>query len=101
MAREKAPLRFGLWPESLVQARQPTELTAAAKRLAASTVKELAKLGVTVEVDKARRAHFRSTKIPPIAARLLIETRGDLVESYMVQRAGEPEHDPDQNRLGG
>ena len=68
-------------------AHQPAELTVAARRLAASALEELNRLGVTVELDKAGKAHFRATRIPPPAARLTIERQGDLIEAYLIERA--------------
>ena len=66
---------------------QPAELTVAARRMAASALEELSRLGVTVELDKAGKAHFHATRIPPPAARLTIERQGDLIEAYLIERA--------------
>jgi hypothetical protein len=48
---------------------------------------ELNRLGVTVELDKAGKAHFHATRIPRPAARLTIERQGDLIEAYLIERA--------------
>ena len=55
--------------------------------MAMSALEELNRLGVTVELDKAGKAHFRATRIPPPAARLTIERQGDLIETYLIERA--------------
>jgi hypothetical protein len=87
MSKTKALLRFGLWPDGRAPTSQPAELTNAARRTAATAIEELNKLGVTAELDKAGKAHFRSTRILPPAARLLIERQGDLIESFLIERA--------------
>jgi hypothetical protein len=80
MSRVQSQLRrFGYWPDGRpASANQPAELTVAARRLAATALEELNRLGVTTELNKAGRAHFHATRIPPPAARLTIErpTRG-------------------------
>jgi hypothetical protein len=87
MGKVKSQLRFGLWPDSSASMNQPPELTVAARRAAVSALEELGKLGVTVELDKAGKAHFHATRIPPSAARLTIERQGDLIEAYLIERA--------------
>jgi hypothetical protein len=78
VSKTKAQLRFGLWPDSPAPLNQPIELTVAARRTAASALEELDRPSVTVELDKAGKAHFHATRIPPPAARLMIERQGDL-----------------------
>ena len=85
--RIRAQLHDGLWPESRATAHHPSELTVAAKRLAASALEGLNRLGVTVGLDKAGKASFHATRIPPPAARLTIERQGDLIEAYLIERA--------------
>ena len=52
-----------------------------------NVIEELAQAGVTVELDRAGRAHFRSRAIAPPAARRAIEIHADLVETYLVEQA--------------
>jgi hypothetical protein len=97
MSSTKSQLRyFGQWPDGLAPTNQPAELTVAAMRLAAAALEELNRLGVTVGLDKAGRAHFHATRIiPPPAARLTIERQGDLIEAYLVELATEaPKREP-------
>jgi hypothetical protein len=58
--KTKSQLRhFGYWPDGAASTvNQPAELTVAARRIAASALEELSRLGVTVELDKAGKAHF-------------------------------------------
>ena len=77
MSKTKAQLRYGLWPDSPAAARLQPELTVAARRMAASALEELNRLGVTVGLDKAGKAHFPSVRIPLRDARLTIERHGD------------------------
>ena len=67
------------------------ELTVAARRAAQAALEELNRLGVAVELDKAGKAHFRTTRILPPAARLMIERQGDLIEAYLIERVIELE----------
>jgi hypothetical protein len=88
MGKTRAQLRyFGQWPDGPASTNQPAELTVAARRVAAAALEELNRLGVTVELDKAGKAHFHATRIPPPAARLTIERQGDLIEAYLIERA--------------
>jgi hypothetical protein len=87
MSKTKSQLRYGQWPDSPASAHHPAGLTVAAQRLAATALAELNRPGVTVELDKAGKAHFRSVRIPPPAARLMIERQGDLIEAYLIERA--------------
>lgn len=64
-----------------------SELVPAARRLAESVIEELAAQGVTAWLDSSGRAHFRSLKVPPLAARRAIEIYGDLVEALLVERS--------------
>ena len=87
MSKTKSQLRYvGLWPDSPAPTSQPVELTVAARRMAMSALEELSRLGVAVEVDRAGRARFRSVRIPPPTARLMIERQGDLIEAYLRER---------------
>jgi hypothetical protein len=86
MSRIKSQLRYGQWPDSPTALHQPAELTVAARRMALGAREELARLGVAVMLDEAKRAHFRSVRILPLAARLTIERQGDLIEAYLVER---------------
>ena len=87
--KTKSQLRhFGYWPDRAASTvNQPAELTAAARRMALPALEELNPFGVTVELDKAGKAHFHATRIPPPAARLTIERQGDLIEAYLIERA--------------
>lgn len=85
MSKTKALLRFGLWPDGRAPTSQPAELTNAARRAAATAIEELNKLGVTAELDKAGKAHFRSDRIPSRDARLTIERHGDLIEPFLIE----------------
>jgi hypothetical protein len=88
MSRTKSQLRFvGLRPDSSAPMNQPPELTVVGRRMAVSALDGLNGLGVAVELDKAGRAHFRSVRIAPPAARLMIERQGDLIEAYLIERA--------------
>ena len=82
MSRIKSQLRYG-WPETRASATHVVGLTVQARRLAEATLAELARLGVTVAIDDEGKARFRSTRAIPPIARQLIETRGDLLESYL------------------
>jgi hypothetical protein len=87
MSKTRSQMRYvGQWPDGYGPSNHPAELTVAARRLAASALEELNRLGVTVELDKAGRAHFRAKRIPPPAARLTIERQGDLIETYLIER---------------
>ena len=83
----RSQLRFGQWPTSSVPAHQPAELTDRARSAAESALADLKAAGVTVTLDKSGRARFRSGRIPPPAARLLIEKMGDAVEALLVEQA--------------
>ena len=87
MSKTKSQLRYGQWPDSPASAHHPAGLTVAAQRLAATALAELNRLGVTVELDNAGRARFRSVRVPPPAARLAIERHGDLIEAYLRELA--------------
>jgi hypothetical protein len=84
VSKTKAQLRYGLWPDSSAPVNQPVELTAAARRLAATTLTELNRLGVAVKIDEAGRAHFRAMRIIPLSARRMIERQGDLIEAFLL-----------------
>jgi hypothetical protein len=85
-SRIKSQLRFGLWPESKAPASHHVGLTLAAKRLAQSTLAELTRLGVSVTIDDEGRARFRTTKLLSPAAKRLIETHADLLESWLREK---------------
>jgi hypothetical protein len=88
MGKTRSQLRYvGQWPDDPAPANHPAELTVAARRLAAAALEELNRLGVSVELDKAGKAHFHAMRIPPPAARLTIERQGDLIETYLIERA--------------
>ena len=89
MAKTKAHLRRGLWPDSRTPMHQSSELTVAARRLAAAAIEELGRLGVTVVLDGTSRARFSSVSIPSRDARLIIETRGDLIEAFLREQVME------------
>jgi hypothetical protein len=82
MGRAKAQLRY--WPDGSAPMNYPAELTVAAKRVAASALEELNRLGVSVRLDKAGRANFRAAKVLPPAAKRMIEIHGDLIEAYLL-----------------
>ena len=87
MGKVKSQLRFGLWPDSSTPANHPAELTVAARCVAASALEELNRLSVAVTLDGSRKgAH--ATRIPPPAARLMIERQGD-PDRNLSDRAGE------------
>ena len=87
MGKTKAQLRYDYWPDGSAPMNYPAELTVAAKRLAASALEGLNRLGVAVGLDKAGKAYFHATRIPPPTARLTIERQGDLIEAYLIERA--------------
>ena len=87
MGKTRSQLRYGRWLDSPVPMHHPPELTIAAQRLGMSALAELNRLGVTVTLDEAGRAHFRSVKVPPPAEGLTIERQGDLIEAYLIERA--------------
>jgi hypothetical protein len=92
MGKIKSQLRFGLWPDSLPStgsgsAQHPAGLTVAARRLAEATLEDLGRHAVVAALDKTGRAHFRPTRMLPLAARLAIERLGDLIEADLVERA--------------
>lgn len=78
-----------MWPEA-PPAREPIELTAAARRQAEAALEQLKRAGVKAHLDGAGRARFRSHKVPPVAARLIIERMGDQIEAVLNARAAEP-----------
>lgn len=84
MSKVRSQLRHGLWPDIPSPARQASELTPAARRLA--TLEELGRLGVGASHDDDGRAHFRSIKVPPGAPRRLIATHGDLVQQFLREQ---------------
>jgi len=92
MGRIKSQLRHvGMWPESRESARlQHVGLTVAATRLAESVLEELHRAGVTVDLDKTGRAHFRAAGVASRNTRLMIENHADLVEAYLIERASRP-----------
>ena len=79
-------MKYG-WPDGRASADPPAELTSAARCLAASALEELNRLSVAVTLDGAGKAHFHATRIPSPAARLMIERQGDLIETYLIERA--------------
>jgi hypothetical protein len=87
MSKTRSQLRFGQWPDGRASTDHLPGLTVAARRLAASALEELGRFGVVVWLDKAGRAHFRSARIPSRDARLAIERHGDLIETYLNERA--------------
>jgi hypothetical protein len=88
MSRERSQLRFGYWPDRFAPLNQPTELTPAARRLAAATIENLAKQGVTTALSKVGRVHFSSVKITSRDARRMIEVHGDLIEAFLNATTG-------------
>ena len=85
-SRIKADLYSGLWPESKAPASHAIGLTPAARRLDQSTLEELSRLGVAVAIDDEGRARFRTTKVLPPAAKRLIETHADLLQSWLREK---------------
>ena len=81
----KAQLKGGLWPESREPAPHHIGFTVAAKRLAEATLEELSRLGVIVTLEDGR-ARFRAAKVLPPAAKRVIETHADLIESFLKER---------------
>lgn len=77
-----------VWPETRAPASHVVGLTIAARKLAEATLTELTRLGVTVAIDDEGRARFRTTKVLPPAAKRLIETHGDLLESFIKEGQG-------------
>jgi hypothetical protein len=66
MGKVKAQLRYAYWPDGSAPMNYPAELTVAAKRLAASALEELNRLGVNVSLGQV---HFNATRIPSRDAR--------------------------------
>jgi hypothetical protein len=87
MRKTKAQLRHGLWPDSRTPANLTFELTPAARERAKAAIKELGKACAFVNLDRDGKARFHITKPLPSAAYLLIERCGDLIESYLIERA--------------
>ena len=87
MGRIKSQLRYGQWPESREPAHHHVGLTVAARRLAASVLEELGRLGVVATLDDEGRARFRATRTASREAKLMIERHGDLIEAYLIERA--------------
>jgi hypothetical protein len=85
MSRARSQLRHGvgMWPDGLASTSPAPELTPAAKRLAESVLDSLNRAGVSVTLDEAGRAKFRSMRFTPPAARRAIEVHGDLIESFL------------------
>jgi hypothetical protein len=85
VGRLKSQLRFGqvVWPETREASSHVVGLTIAARKLAETTLAELTRLGVSVAIDDEGKARFRAAKVLPAAARHIIETHGDLLESYL------------------
>jgi hypothetical protein len=81
----KSQLRFGLWPETRESAPHHVGLTLAARRLAEATLEELSRLGVIVTLEDGR-ARFRAAKVLSPAAKRVIETHADLIESFLKER---------------
>ena len=87
MSRIKSQLRFGLWPESKERERHDGGLTVAARRLAETVLEDLGKLGITVTLDDAGKARFRTPRgISPALVGPVIERHGDLIEAYLIDR---------------
>jgi hypothetical protein len=86
MSRIKSQLRYGLWPESKERAHHHVGLTMAARRFAESALEELRRLGVAATLDDEGRARFRATRVLPSAARRIVETHGDVIETYLSER---------------
>jgi hypothetical protein len=88
MGKTRAQLRyFGQWSDGPASTNQPAEFTVAARRMAATALDQLSRLGVAVELDQAGKPHFHAARIPPPGARLTIERQGDLIEAYLIERA--------------
>ena len=60
-----------------------SDFRGAARRLAAAALEELNTFGVAVTLE-AGRARFRSIKPLPPAAKRIVETHGDLIETYLT-----------------
>ena len=58
MAKQKAQLRYVYWPDGSGPMNYPAQLTAAAKRLVASALEGLNRLGVKVSLDTVGQVHF-------------------------------------------
>jgi hypothetical protein len=84
--KTRTALRLGSWLDGKSATYRP-ELAPAARLLAESVITELEAQGVTAWLDSSGRAHFRSHKVPPLAARRAIEIHGDLVEALLVERS--------------
>jgi hypothetical protein len=87
-SRIKSQLRFGLWPEAHASAHEPIELTIAARKSAETALAEFSRLGVNVAIGTNGRARFRSIRIPPPKARLMIEIHGDAIEAFLKEQRG-------------
>ena len=87
MGKIKSQLRYG-WPESRALASQSSASRSRRGKLAEATLTELTRLGVTVAIDDEGRARFRTTKVLPPVAKRLIETHGDLLESFIKEGQG-------------
>jgi hypothetical protein len=85
MSRTHALLRYGLWPDIPVSAKEPVELTTAARARGLHAIEELSRLGVTVTIEDGR-LRFRSSRVVmPAAARRIVETHGHLLEAVLRQ----------------
>ena len=97
MSRTRALLRHGLWPDTPAPAKEPVELTAAARSQGLSAIEELDRLGVAVVLNEGG-ARFRlatsvrgagkAAALSP-AARRIVERQGDLIEACLIERAQE------------
>jgi hypothetical protein len=87
MSRTKALLKFGLWLDVPAAAREPTELTPAARAQGRQAIEDLDKLGVSVALDDSGRARFRCRwPVTPVAARRLVERFADVIEVCLQQQ---------------
>jgi hypothetical protein len=84
MGRTRSLLsRSGYWPDAPDAPPPPSELTVAARNLAANTIETLRRDGVEVQLDRDDKVQFRVPKIASRSARLEIERSGDLIQSYL------------------
>jgi hypothetical protein len=87
MGKSRSQLRYvGQWPDGPASTNQSAEPTVAARRMAEAAIAKLNRFGATAVLDEADRAHLRSARILPSAARLTIERQGDLIEAYLIDR---------------
>ena len=86
VGRIKSQLRYGQWPEAKEREHHHVGLTVAARRLAELALEELGRLGVAATLDDEGRARFRAARVLPPAARRIVETHGDVIETYLREK---------------